>query len=434
MPHAEASRPAVAIIGAGWAGLACALQLVRNGFRPVVFESGPEPGGRARRAQIKNQWRDNGQHLMLSGCQALRCLCNDIGVSLIQKPFIYTDGTRGLSLTGRKGRFGLLAALFQAQGFSWFERLSLLRALLSLQRHDWQTPSHQTVAQWLSHTQQPTSLIKTFWEPLALAISNTPIDRASMPRFASVLRDTLGSGAGALDLLQPTADLSTCIVFPLIRAIESGGGEVRCHSRIRAITPMNDKGYKLSLTEGDPELDFDYVVLTVPPWSLKTITLPFNSELLAQRFGHQPIATVYLGFDETVRLPAPLFQLDGPTASDARIWAIDRADCGEPGVIAISLSAAGHWATLNHDDLALSCMDRLRIATGIHNPCLWQRVVSVRRATPEALPSARMQPNEQQPLPGLFLAGDWTHPDYPATLEAALQSGNATARQILSSK
>ena len=40
------SRPSVAIIGAGWAGLACALRLARKGFKPVVLESAPEPGGR----------------------------------------------------------------------------------------------------------------------------------------------------------------------------------------------------------------------------------------------------------------------------------------------------------------------------------------------------------------------------------------------------
>jgi len=45
-------------------------------------------------------------------------------------------------------------------------------------------------------------------------------------------------------------------------------------------------------------------------------------------------------------------------------------------------------------------------------------------------------PNLQRPasatgLPGLWLAGDYVASDYPATLEAAVRSGVAAAREIL---
>jgi Pyruvate/2-oxoacid:ferredoxin oxidoreductase delta subunit len=40
----------VAIVGAGPAGLSCAYQLARRGYRPVVFEAGDRPGGRLRDA------------------------------------------------------------------------------------------------------------------------------------------------------------------------------------------------------------------------------------------------------------------------------------------------------------------------------------------------------------------------------------------------
>ena len=38
----------VAIVGAGWAGLACAVELVAAGIPVTVFESARQPGGRAR--------------------------------------------------------------------------------------------------------------------------------------------------------------------------------------------------------------------------------------------------------------------------------------------------------------------------------------------------------------------------------------------------
>lgn len=436
MDHPGASRPSLAIIGAGWAGLSCALTLARAGVNPVIFESAPEPGGRARRAHVHAHWRDNGQHLMLGGCRTLMRMLDSIGVILPTTPFVYTDGQRTLCLRHRRGSLGLLVALTKAGGFTWRERYSLVRTLVGLQWCHWQTPTGQTVAQWLAATRQPPGLIRTFWEPLALAIMNTPLNQASMARLASVLRDTLGAGAEALALVEPRADLSDSIVFPLVRAIEHAGGQLRYGSRITAIAPTRD-GYHLcsarSDNRNDPDIElfFDQVIVTVPPWALGRINLPFDTASLAERFGEQPIATVYLGFDADVRLPTPLIQLAEPTPTDARIWAMDRTHCGEPGVIAVSLSAEGGWTALDADTLAQRCLTNLQSATGLNQSCRWHKVVTVRRATPTSAPMAALHPNESQPLPGLYLAGDWTHPEYPATLEAAVQSGISVANQIL---
>lgn len=56
-----------------------------------------------------------------------------------------------------------------------------------------------------------------------------------MRRFASVLRDSLGSGGRALAMLLPAGNLSEQIVTPLVHAIEKLGGAVRCAQRVLAI-------------------------------------------------------------------------------------------------------------------------------------------------------------------------------------------------------
>jgi len=38
----------VLIVGAGMAGLACARQLIRKGFEPLILEASDAPGGRVR--------------------------------------------------------------------------------------------------------------------------------------------------------------------------------------------------------------------------------------------------------------------------------------------------------------------------------------------------------------------------------------------------
>jgi uncharacterized protein with NAD-binding domain and iron-sulfur cluster len=56
-------------------------------------------------------------------------------------------------------------------------------------------------------------------------------------------------------------------------------------------------------------------------------------------------------------------------------------------------------------------------------------VVKERRATPRHVPGAPPRP-PRLPLANLALAGDWTHPALPATIEASVLSGEAAARAV----
>jgi uncharacterized protein with NAD-binding domain and iron-sulfur cluster len=57
-------------------------------------------------------------------------------------------------------------------------------------------------------------------------------------------------------------------------------------------------------------------------------------------------------------------------------------------------------------------------------------VISERRATFSAVPGMR-RPAQRSAVPGLWLAGDYTASDYPATIEAAVRSGVTCAQGIL---
>ena len=432
MPDAaKPARTTVAIVGGGWAGLACALKLAQAGYGPVVLESAPEPGGRARRALIEGHARDNGQHLILAGCQSLKALFEAAGIQLPVVPFRFQGGTRKLTVPAQAGRLGLALALCRAHGFNWQERYQILRALMNLQSAHWHVEQTLTVADWLQQTRQPASLIHEFWAPLALAILNTPLHEAAMCRLAPVLRDTLGQGGSSLCLLQPEGNLSASIVDPIVSAIKKAGGGIRCGVRVTGVE-QTATGYQLLLHDGSSEA-FDQVVLALPTWALSHLSLPpaLNATAWAQAFGSQPIATIYLGFETSFRMPATLIQLAGPTPEDARMWAMDRAHCGEPGVVAISLSAEGFWHLLSGDALTHACLSALQREVDNLPPCLWQKAITVQRATYAATPTAFIAEADLSPLPGLHLSGDWTHPAYPATLEAAVSSGFAAAGRIM---
>ncbi|HEX3063455.1 MAG TPA: FAD-dependent oxidoreductase, partial [Usitatibacter sp.] len=55
----------VAVVGAGYAGLAAAIALAEAGCAVSVFEANRTPGGRARRVEYRGALLDNGQHLLL---------------------------------------------------------------------------------------------------------------------------------------------------------------------------------------------------------------------------------------------------------------------------------------------------------------------------------------------------------------------------------
>ena len=58
-------RRNVAVIGAGWAGCAAAVELARRGCEVHLYEAARIAGGRARRIDLHGQALDNGQHILL---------------------------------------------------------------------------------------------------------------------------------------------------------------------------------------------------------------------------------------------------------------------------------------------------------------------------------------------------------------------------------
>ena len=70
----------VAVVGAGYAGLAAAVELARGGCHVTVFEANRVAGGRARRVEYRGTLLDNGQHLLLGAYRDTLALMREVGV------------------------------------------------------------------------------------------------------------------------------------------------------------------------------------------------------------------------------------------------------------------------------------------------------------------------------------------------------------------
>ena len=111
-------------------------------------------------------------------------------------------------------------------------------------------------------------------------------------------------------------------------------------------------------------------------------------------------------------------------------WVFDRgALLGEKGRLACVISAHGDHQQLSLDALAEHCHQELRERVPDLPAPLWSRVIAEKRATIACAAGLKAIP-QSTALKGVYLAGDYTDPEYPPTLEAAVRSGVRAAQMI----
>ena len=445
----------VAVVGGGWAGLACAVELATAGCAVSVYESAKQLGGRARGVEVHGHALDNGQHLLIGAYRDTLALLQRIGSRhLLQAAPLVLDTPPALRLALPRlpAPLHLAVGLLGARGPGLRDKIAAARFMQALKARRYRLPRDTTVARLLDAHQQHGALRRYLWEPLCLAALNTPAETASAQVFANVLRDSLGGTRQATDMLLPRTDLGRLLPEPAADYLARHGGQVRRSCRVRGIAPCAE-GWQLTLEDrqpdgmderesasgetgsGDSPSTFDAVVLATAPQHA-TALLPQAPALAGLRqqitaLRYEPIATCYLGYPETVALPSPMLGLAGPVGQ----WVFDRgAMDGHGGVLACVLSAHGPWEDLPGDALGQALHREIETALGRPlPPPQWQQTIREARATFACLPDLE-RPGNATPLPGLWLAGDYTAGDYPATLEGAVRSGLAAARGILAAQ
>ncbi|MGH8739233.1 MAG: hydroxysqualene dehydroxylase HpnE, partial [Burkholderiales bacterium] len=280
------------------------------------------------------------------------------------------------------------------------ERLGAARFVLALRRAGFRAGAHETVQALLRAHRQDGRMGHFLWRPLCISALNTPPERAAAGAFLAVLRDTLGGTAGASDLLLPRVDLSRLFPEPAAAWLAARGGELRLNARVRELESLRR--------------DYAAVVIAVGPHQLAAL-----APGLAPDFEYQPITTCYLQYPEQVRLPLPMLGLDAGLVQ----WVFDRgALLGERGRLACVISAQGDHQQMEHDELGATCARELAQALPrLPAPLSW-RVIAEKRATVACTPGL-VRPGPATQWPEVFLAGDYTDPEYPPTLEAAARSG-----------
>jgi squalene-associated FAD-dependent desaturase len=380
--------------------MAAAVTLAERGVPVTVFESGPVPGGRARRVKTEGRELDNGQHILIGAYTELLRLMQLVGVSanaLLRLPLElrYADGFRF------RGPLGLLLS----RRIPLREKLAAARFMGALKKRGFRLDRDEPVSALLQRHGQDGVLGHYVWRPLCISALNTPPEAASAQVFATVLRDSLAGKSGASDLLLPRVDLSRLFPEPAAAYLAAHGGEVRTGETIRNLDDLRK--------------DHASIIVAVGPHQLKAL-------VPAPDYEYQPIYTCYLQYADSVKLSMPMLGFSSGLVQ----WAFDREQLtGERGLLACVISAQGDHQQMAQEELAATCHGELKAALpGLPDP-LWTRVIAEKRATISCVPNVRRMDYRIDKT--VLLAGDYLDPEYPPTLEAAVRSGVRAAKTLL---
>lgn len=416
----------IAIVGAGWAGLAAAVTCAGGGHAVTVFEAARTLGGRARTLQVAlpdggTAPLDNGQHILIAAYLETLRLMEMVGVrpadALLRLPLVLRDPQgQGLALPDWPAPWDAVAGILTARGWSWADKLSLLRASAGWQLAGFRCPEDMSVDQL---TRRLTPRVRAeLIAPLCVAALNTPAERSSAQVFLRVLRDALfgrgHGGWGGSNLLLPRQDLGSLFPHAAQAWLSARGAQVRAGQRVQALQ-AEGTGWRVDAER------FDAVILATP--STEAARLVEGSGVAADAWlqdarslAFEAIATVYVTGGP--RLPLPMLALSSEPAQ----FVFDRAQLGGPaGLLAFVVSA--------------SLADKDAIERGVLAQAAslgWQvqplQTVVEKRATFACVPGLRRPPIAI--APGLWACGDYVEGPYPATLEGAVRSALAVAGSL----
>lgn len=426
------TAPTVTVIGGGYAGMAAAVELAGRGIEVTVFEAAPALGGRARRVTVNDTALDNGLHILIGAYSETLRLINKVAPqrdSFLRLPLDLQVHQRfHLRAPKWPAPLHVAWALLTAQGLNFADKRAAAGFMKAMQARNYRLAQDCTVAALLAEHQQAIDLIEYLWAPLCIAALNTPIERASAQVFLNVLRDSLGAGRAASDLLLARVDLTALFPEPAADYVRSRGGHVELGTAVERVT-RDDAAFGVYL-HGTARR-FDHVICAVAPYRAAALLAAIPAlQPVAQQIAaldYEPIHSVWLQFEGSVHLPSPMIGLAGSPAH----WLFDReVICGQRGLVGAVISASEQHIGEAQDALAQRVVADIGKAFGPLPRLAWHRVIAEKRATFSCTPDLA-RPAQRTACPGFYLAGDYVESDYPATIEAAVRSGAACAAAIL---
>lgn len=428
------------MVGGGLAGLASTVWLAELGYSVTLLESNGSLGGRTiGLTSGHGDAIENGQHVLAGSYQNIFRYLDSIGT----RHLLHFPDEFGVRYPGGHAEtFGVRPSNLRRVMLGRVVGLSiptLLRAapawarlIRDVIRFD-DSLDDITVDEWFDRVGFPIEVRRIMLDSMVIGLLNELPRLASAHAFAALLRTGADRvrrmGPLAARIGYPTVDLERLYLDGARTVMAARGVEVRLRARAVSIRVAAGRAAGVTLADGSV-LAADAVVLAVPSWNLRSLLddVPDSEDarLAAKKLEPVPIMNAYVLLDRPLGTVAPWESL-----LDSDIgWVFDRDRMHGPRedgnhLYALTTCAAYDLMELKNAEVA----DRLVAALRAGYPAA--RDAEVLDVTvvpwPKATFSSRVgmstiRPDNRTSLSNVALAGDWTHNDWPTTMEGAAQS------------
>jgi len=472
----------VAIVGAGLAGLAAAVELVDAGHEVSIYEARTFIGGKVGSwVDANGNHIEMGLHVFFNNYNNLFALMRKVGAfeALLPKEHVHNFVNRGGEIGKLDFRFFLGAPFHGLKAFFTTGQLTLLDKLQNaialgtspivpgLVNYDlamkWiRELDSVSFADWFrSHGGSQHSL-ERMWDPIALALGFINTEEISARCMLTIfMMFAAKTEASRLNMLAGSPD--EYLHKPILHYIQKRGAQVHTRRQTRRILFEEKDGETvvtgLAIANGDTE-----EVVTADVY-LAACDVPGIQRLLPAEWRKHPefdniykleavpVVTVQLRFDGWVtelQDAGQRNQLNHAAGLDNLLYSADAdfscfADLaltspkdyyreGQGSLMQVVLTPGDPFIKMGNEDIAQHALKQLHdlFPSSRELNMTWFNVVKLAQSLYRENPGMDpYRPPQKTPVPNFFLAGSYTQQDYIDSMEGATISGKQAAAAIL---
>lgn len=472
----------VAIIGAGLAGLAAAVEIADAGHEVEIFESRPFVGGKVGSwVDADGNHIEMGLHVFFFNYANLFALMEKVGArqNLLPKQHTHTFINRGGEVRTLDFRFGIgapfngLKAFFTTSQLSWLDKfwnaiaLGTSPIVYGILNYDGAMKiirglDNISFADWFRRHGGSDSSLKRMWNPIALALGFIDTENISARCMLTIFQMFAAkTEASKLNMLKGSPD--QYLSQPIVKYVEDRGGKVHTRRGIRRILFEQQNGQTqvtgLEVVKGEGT-----EVVTADAY-LCACDVPGVQRLLPpewrqwQEFDNiykleaVPVATVQLRFDgwvtelndseqqkqlqQAAGIDNLLYSSDADFSCFSDLALSSPADYyreGQGSLMQVVLTPGDPFIPMSNEAIAQHALKQIHdlFPSSRALNMTWYNVVKLAQSLYREAPGMDVyRPAQKTPIANFFLAGSYTQQDYIDSMEGATISGLQAAARIL---
>ena len=477
----------VAIVGAGLAGLAAAVDLVDAGHQVDLYEARPFLGGKV------GSWVDEGGnhiemglHVFFFNYANLFALLRKVGAldNLLPKDHTHLFVNTGGDLRELDFRFALgapfngLKAFFTTPQLTWIDKLrnalalgtspivrglvdyvGAMKTIRALDRISFQ--------EWFVGHGGSEQSIKRMWNPIAYALGFIDCEAISARCMLTIfMMFAAKTEASKLNLLKGSPH--RWLTGPILDYIQQRGGQLHLRHRVTEVQfedavagETRVTGLTLGTPDGDVQVQADaYLAACDVPGIQRMIPEAWRRWPLFEalyKLEAVPVATVQLRYDgwvteldDSPEAEAARVDLSRPAGLDNLLYTADAdfscfADLalaspedyrkeGMGSLLQCVLTPGDPWIPKKTEEIVAHTDAQVRalFPSAANLTLVWSNVVKLAQSLYREAPGMEpYRPDQRTPVANFFLAGSYTKQDYIDSMEGATMSGRLAAAAIL---